>query len=216
MILVYDTETTGLPDFKKQATDPDQPHIVQLGAVLYDERRKVVSEINLLIKPDDWVISPETTAIHGITQERAIKYGLKLATAIRLFLAFCDRAELLVAHNYDFDEKMVRRELHHIGDSPAAEAFRSRANHCTMKQATPICKLPSARGGYKWPKLQEVHQHLFGTGFEDAHDAMADVRACARVYFELNPLPGSAPTQREIITPESPAESAPQAPMEVD
>ncbi len=38
---------------------------------------------------------------------------------------------------------------------------------------------------YKWPKLQETYKFLFGEEFEGAHDAMADVRACARIYFEL-------------------------------
>jgi DNA polymerase III epsilon subunit-like protein len=58
-----------------------------------------------------------------------------------------------------------------------------------MKATTSICKLPGKYGDYKWPKLQESHLHFFGKEFEGAHDAMADVRACAAVYWALNPLP---------------------------
>lgn len=196
MILVFDSETTALPSFSLPAEDPSQPHIVQLGAILYDKARHVVSEINVLIRPDGWTISPETTAIHGITQEQAQKYGLKLETAIGLFIALADRAELLVAHNYKFDEKMVRRELHHLNKPSMAEAMRGRANYCTMESSTNILQIPGPRG-FKWPKLQEAHVHFLGKPFEGSHDAMEDVRACARVYFCMNPLP-SAPTPAPV------------------
>jgi DNA polymerase III subunit epsilon len=55
-----------------------------------------------------------------------------------------------------------------------------------MQDMTDICCLPSPWGkGYKWPKLHEAHRHCFGKEFEDAHDALADVRACAKVFFWL-------------------------------
>ena len=60
---------------------------------------------------------------------------------------------------------------------------------------TPICKMPPtpkmlAAGfdKFKMPKLIEAHQHLFGEGFDKAHDAMADVMACKRIYFECKRL----------------------------
>lgn len=202
MILAFDSETSGMPDFNRQAEDPSQPHIVQLGAILFDSNRRVVSELNLLVRPDGWTISPETTAIHGITQEAAMKYGIKLERVIKLFIDLADRAELLVAHNYSFDEKMVRRELHHLTLPSLAEAMRARPNYCTMKSSTDILKIPGLCG-YKWPKLQEAHVHFLGREFDGAHDAMADVRACAAVYFAMNPLPAApAPTPKVIIETE--------------
>ena len=47
-----------------------------------------------------------------------------------------------------------------------------------------ICRIPG-QYGYKWPSLSELHQTLFGTGFEEAHDAGADVAACADCFLEL-------------------------------
>lgn len=131
-----------------------------------------------------------------------MKYGIKLERVIKLFIDLADRAELLVAHNYSFDEKMVRRELHHLTLPSLAEAMRARPNYCTMKSSTDILKIPGLRG-YKWPKLQEAHVHFLGREFDGAHDAMADVRACAAVYFAMNPLPAvPAPTPKVQIETE--------------
>ena len=49
-----------------------------------------------------------------------------------------------------------------------------------------MCQLPGKFAGkFKWPNLQEAHQHAFGKPFDGAHDAMADLRACKDVYFWL-------------------------------
>lgn len=195
-ILVFDTETTGLPAFNLPAEDPCQPHIVQLGAILYGPDRRVLSELNLLVKPEGWTIPADASKVHGITTEIADRYGLKLASVIGLFGALAERAELLVAHNYSFDDKMVRRSFHHLGTADKAEAFRARPSYCTMRSSTDILKLPGKYSSFKWPNLQEAHTHFLGKPFEGAHDAMADVRACASVYFAMNPLP-TPPTEIE-------------------
>jgi DNA polymerase III epsilon subunit-like protein len=53
-----------------------------------------------------------------------------------------------------------------------------------MEASTALCQLPG-RYGYKWPKLDELHRHLFGRGMGAAHNALVDVEACARCFFEL-------------------------------
>ena len=99
-------------------------------------------------------------------------------------------ADLLVAHNLDFDRTMIVAELFRMRQweslLAAKQAFVEKPGFCTMKATTPICKLPGKFGNdYKWPKLQEAYKHLFNEEFQGAHDAMADVRACARVYYSL-------------------------------
>lgn len=88
---------------------------------------------------------------------------------------------LLVAHNIRFDEKMVGAELLRTGHANLVE---TKKRICTMQSATDYCQLPG-RYGFKWPTLQELHNTLFKESFDGAHDALADVRACARCYFEL-------------------------------
>ena len=59
-----------------------------------------------------------------------------------------------------------------------------------MEISTNFCAIPSTNGygGYKWPKLSELHMKLFGTQFEDSHNAMADVEATAKCFWEMKRL----------------------------
>ena len=56
-----------------------------------------------------------------------------------------------------------------------------------MKCSADFCAIPSNSpyGGYKWPKLEELYRKLFGYTFDGAHDALADVEATRKCYFEL-------------------------------
>ena len=48
----------------------------------------------------------------------------------------------------------------------------------------------------KSPKLEECIEHFFGEKLSGAHDAMVDVGACKRVYFNLKAL------ERQAIGPQ--------------
>lgn len=54
-ILFYDTETTGLPNWKEPSGSDKQPHIVQIGALLVDvETKEVLKELDVIVKPEGW------------------------------------------------------------------------------------------------------------------------------------------------------------------
>lgn len=182
MILFFDTETTGKLDFKADMTAVEQPNLVQIAALLQDVERRMVGQINFIIKPQGWVITAEVAAIHGITNDRAILYGVPIKTALSAFNSFCENASILVAHNLQFDYRIMTTAYFRAGiQNPMffLEKF------CTMTAATDICKLPGNYGKYKWPKLSEAHRHFFGSDFEGAHDAMNDVNAMIKVYWQL-------------------------------
>lgn len=183
MILFFDTETTGKYEFNFPPESHSQPHIVQLAAILADDDGKEIASMSAVIEPSGWIIPIEASNIHGITTERARQVGISLESALPVFFELKRRASVCVGHNIDFDKAVVRSvALRNFDDDPEwPESF------CTMHATTDICKLPNQHGyaNYKWPKLIEAYRHLFGEEFDGAHDALADVRACARIYFHL-------------------------------
>ncbi len=181
MKLIFDTETTGLINYKAPKIHECQPRCVQLGAILSDDNGAVRGEINLLIKPDGWVIPKEASDVHGITNELCEKFGVPIVIALNVFNRFARVADLMVAHNFDYDDQILRNEFARI-DKP--NDFVTKTSFCTMKASTNIVGIKGPRGN-KWPKLQETHKFFFNEEFEGAHDAMADVRACKRVFFHL-------------------------------
>lgn len=189
MELFFDTETTGLPLFKEPATHPGQPDIIQLAAVLSDAE-KIYARFSCIIDPTDfnenWTIHPKAAEAHGISEELVRTVGLKADPTLFFFLSMVARADVLVCHNTDFDKKLICAMLAKGEYSAANYNMIDQGNYyCTMKNGTALCKLPGRFGNYKWPKLQELHLFLFGEAFEDAHDALADVMATRRCYYEL-------------------------------
>lgn len=175
-ILVFDTETTGKAEFRLPPEHPSQPRVVQLAALLIDEAGEEQAALNLIVRQSEG-IPKEAADIHGITTEIANQFGVPLLHALEPFGSLVKQAGLLVAHNIAFDHLVMTGEFGRM-----CVPFEIRPSFCTMTAMTDICKLPGNYGKYKWPKLQEAHKHAFGAEFEGAHDAMADVRACARLY----------------------------------
>lgn len=68
-----------------------------------------------------------------------------------------------------------------------------------MKAMTPICKLPGTYDDFKWPRLSEAYRFAFNEDFSGAHDAMADVRACLRIYRWI--IDNSKPKEVECLKP---------------
>lgn len=183
MYIVFDTETTGLPkDWKAPISQVDNwPRLVQLGWMLFDANKQLVSEANLIVQPAGFTIPVQASKIHGISQARALAEGLPIQVVLGQFSAALDAANWMVAHNLDYDEKVMGAEFIR---ARLPDLFKGKKKACTKTEATNFCALPG-KYGYKWPTLVELHQKLFVTGFEDAHDALGDVRATARCYFEL-------------------------------
>lgn len=182
MILAFDTETTGKADFRAPSTATHQPYIVQLGAILFDNDWTVRGEINLIIRPEGWRVPEEAAAIHGITNEIAAKFGVHVSEALSCFRSFFAAADVCVAHNLSFDALVIGAAVTRLTQCVGFQGEIMDKGFCTMEAMTPICQLTGNYGDYKWPKLQEAYRHAFNEDFQGAHDAMADVRACARIY----------------------------------
>ncbi len=186
MYLFFDTETTGLPsNWKAPVTELDNwPRMVQLAWLLYDGKGNEIAEANHIIKPDGYTIPYYSSKIHGITTERAVAEGMDILVVLNEFEQVIDQADFLVAHNMSFDEKIVGAEfLRHQTENHIATKKRI----CTMVSGTNYCAIDGPYG-YKWPTLTQLHYKLFGTGFEEAHDASVDINATAKCFWELKRL----------------------------
>jgi DNA polymerase III epsilon subunit-like protein len=186
MYLFFDTETTGIPkNYKAPASDSrNWPRLVQIAWMLTDREGNELNHAEYIIKPDGFMIPSDASKIHGITTDMALRSGVDLRFAVTAILGDMKKASILLAHNMQFDEKIIGAELLRLGISNLVE---EKPRKCTMQASTNYCKITGAYG-YKWPKLEELHQKLFGENFEGAHRALTDVRACARCYFELRRL----------------------------
>lgn len=186
MILFFDTETTGKFNFRGTYKDEDQPRVVQLAAVLTDDAGKKLNLFNFIIRPDGFTIPEDVSHIHGITQEAAVEQGICIQDVLPIFENLMLKAHTLVAHNIDFDEKMIRRETFlAYGNADVIEEATEMKRFCTMHEMTDVCKLEGRHGDYKWPSLYEAHYHCFTKPIIGAHNALTDALACAKIYFWL-------------------------------
>lgn len=183
MHLFFDTETTGLPkNYKAPVSDlANWPRLIQLAWLITDDDGLELKSAEYIIKPVGFSIPVEASRIHGITDERARREGVELQPVLEEAAADITAAVTLIAHNIQFDEKILGAEFLRGGGRNHIEG---KLKKCTMQSSTKYCGLPGPYGP-KWPKLQELHGKLFEVGFDGAHNAMADVRACAKCFFEL-------------------------------
>lgn len=158
MILVFDTETSG---------EDKALNIAQIGAILYSTNWHPIVEANLIIVPNELDLSYNSCI------------GIK--SALLVFDRLYSLADKVAGHNVHFDIDVLNRTfVRHDILQPVW--FRPNVL-CTMNLMTHECRLGGGvDGNFKWPTLQEAYTFCFGKPFTGAHDAMADVRACAAVY----------------------------------
>lgn len=187
--LFFDTETSGLPVKYAKRDDPRQPHIVQLAACLTDQGGKVISSVNVLVKPEGWTIDPKAFEAHGISEADCLNYGVSERSAIALFCNLAWQADTMVAHNVEFDMELIHFGLARMKSTnltPFPETY------CTMNEGRDLCQIPPTErmkaagfNQFKAPKLGELYTFLFGDELVGAHDAMVDVQACMACFFEM-------------------------------
>ncbi len=193
-VLVFDTETTGLPEDKSASLRDTEkwPHILQLAFILYDTVKcKCVASHDYIINiPDHVEISWQSEEIHGITREISNKKGIPIRLALEEFNDCLKHADILVAHNLSFDKKIVLsscfreniKPLFYYNGIPIVE-------YCTMKKTVdfPVVLAKNSKGETynKFPKLAELHEYLFGVRPDGLHDAYIDILVCLRCYIKL-------------------------------
>ena len=164
------------------ATDESNwPRLVQLAFLQVSEYGAERCRKSFLIKPSGFEIPAAATRVHGITTQTALEQGVELQTALNEFSQAISESTLLIAHNMRFDENVVASEFHR---TQTKNKLHSIKKLCTMTETTGYCQIKNGRS-FKWPSLVELHKKLFGKGFDGEHDALQDVLACTKCFFEL-------------------------------
>jgi DNA polymerase-3 subunit epsilon len=183
MYLFFDTETTGVPsNYKAPVNDlKNWPRLVQIAWVLHDKDGRELAKECFIIKPNGFSIPVEVTKIHGITTEHAQRNGVDLLFVLNHLSSHIDSAQYLIAHNISYDQNIVGAEFLR---SNMKNKITAKKLLCTMVSSVNHCAI-NGPYGYKWPKLTELHYKLFNTSFNGAHDAMADITATIKCFWEM-------------------------------
>lgn len=207
-ILVFDTETTGLPKTKLLTYEALclWPYIVQLSYVMYDVSANSINNVrDFIVKiPEHVKISQESTNIHGITKKMCNKSDETMEEILLRFIYDFSNSDLVVGHNLSFDLNMLKIEvmrqieqltnnsneqkkdlyLHFLKDLKNSNKF-----YCTMQSSVDICNIQAldikGNNYTKYPKLTELHEILFINPPRNLHNALHDVLICLRCYFML-------------------------------
>ncbi len=186
MYLIFDTETTGLPKrWDAPVSDTDNwPRCIQIAWQLHDGEGRLLEQYDALVRPDGFNIPYDAEQIHGISTDLAREEGLPLEEVLEAFRGAMSRTQFLVGQNVGFDINVMGAEFYRVAGEDPLEKFPV-LDTCTEATAE-LCQLPGGRGGkFKLPTLTELHLHLFGEPFEEAHNATADVEATTRCFLEL-------------------------------
>ena len=164
---VFDLETTGI--------DTSTARIVTAHVGLIDEHGAVVER-------KDWIVDPgvpipeAATAVHGVSTERAQRFGRPPAEVVPEILAAIrqvfDRGFPLVIYNAPYDLTLLAAEAVRVGAAP-------------LESALPIVDpfvIDKAVDRYrKGKRTLTAAAAAYGVELTDAHDAGADAIAAGRV-----------------------------------
>lgn len=196
-VLVFDTETSGLPEKEASIYDKSKwPYIVQLSYILYDLSNNSSLIKNNYIKLDESVtISQESFNIHNISREILNEQGIHIVPALKEFNECLKICDVVVGHNISFDKRLIFVECFRHNVSQYFTQFINnqkihKPEFCTMKNTIQLCKLErlskTNQVYNKMPKLSELYLILFPNEPlpKDLHNSLIDVAMTLRCYVK--------------------------------
>ncbi|MEO5909881.1 MAG: 3'-5' exonuclease [Pelobium sp.] len=179
--LVIDTETSGLPKKWDVAYDIENnwPHILQVAWVVFDKNGKEIKSANYYLKNNGFKINKYAFNIHKITTEFLDLNGedrKKILTKLAYDLQ--KYQPLIIGHFVELDLHMMNVEFHRF---KIENSLNELPHFCTMKASVPYIKNPS----FKYLKLNRFYKTLFHKRPVKLHDALADAKLTAEIFFHL-------------------------------
>ncbi len=182
--LIFDTSANGKPRNWQRPVDDvfNWPRMIHIAWEMYDNEQKLIKKEDYIIRPQGFVITDETAAKHGVTQEAAEKEGNDIRDVLHKFSADIDEADIILSHNLRFNENVAGAEFIRAG---IRHNLHYSDKYCMMEEGTYFCQIPGTRGRYKWPTLTELFQKLFKGKYAGAGNATNDVLATSACFFRL-------------------------------
>lgn len=168
-MIVFDTETTGLP--VPEILGPEkQPRIIDIACVQLDPfTGEEVNRFETLINPGI-PIPEEITKITGYTDEH-VKDAPTFAEVLPYLVDFFLGERAMLSHNLPFDKSMLYWELMRCG---AETAF--------PWPPVQVCSVETYIEEFgKRPRLIHLYERKTGRKLEQKHTAMADVEALLEI-----------------------------------
>ena len=185
-ILVFDTETTGLPEKNASIKETEKwPYIIQLSFVCFDTSLcKIIKKYDNYIKiRGDIELSDDVKKITNI-DEKMIEGGINIKEALNEFNRYMNISNLIVCHNVSFDKRMIMVEC--IRNKVKQQFVKFYYNkqtkineYCTMKNNTDLFE------NKKYPKLIELHSKLFEEQINNLHNSFVDILVTLRCYIKI-------------------------------
>lgn len=189
--LYFDTETTGLRATSFLLNGTVYPGKICQLAYIIEEDGNLAARNYYFDVP---AIDPAAGAVNGLTVPllHRLSEGQVFADQADAIWRDFAAADVLVAHNFSFDEHFMQVEFERLGMS-----FDMREKgFCTMRRMAPVLCLPGRGGRYKMPSLQEfaaafgvttpqilaTMHRLYGAE-SGAHDARHDT---VKMYLALD------------------------------
>ena len=179
---MFDTETTGFIN-KKEIDLLKQPYVIQFAGILWELKDGTYRELerrNIFVNPGI-PIPYWASQVHHI-YDIDVKDAPSMQSQIDSIMEFINTADILIWHNIEYDEDMMKLELRRHEKS---YLYAPDQIVCTMKNTVDFCALQWKWERLKYPKLWELYKKLFGEYFIGAHDAMTDVEATLKCFLEL-------------------------------
>jgi DNA polymerase III epsilon subunit-like protein len=196
---VFDTETNGLFVKDVPETDPVQPRLASLSIVKASPTWATQSEQTIFIKPDGWTISPEVTAINGLTTEWLMEHGVPVRQAIDAWIDCIREGRVMAGFSVGYDVRIMRAELARANMPLLVDETLTLD---AMTKCIGIIKLPLDGRRYKVPKLSEALAH-FKIPQLGAHTSLGDTISTLRLLHRMSQIgiylePKTIPARKPI------------------
>lgn len=196
MYLVFDLETTDLVKCVKFNVYPnyknldryESARIVQIAWIVLDKNFETIFTQSFIVKRDNFDI--KNSNFHSVTNEISDKSGINFELIMFNFMKDLSNCDTLVSHNILFDFNVLASNLYRYNLFGILNEFEKKSQYCTSVNSTEVTKIPMPfySKNYKYPSLMELYYFYFNENFDNAHDALNDTKACAKVFVKLKTL----------------------------